>query len=559
MSMTRQVVPVALRDVPSAVATAPPRPAHVEPVRIQQLAENIGARVIDVPGHSPGAGVVTGATLRAQHVLDGDLFAALPGTRVHGADFAGEALSAGAAAVLTDQAGIDRVALLDDPRVRSGEVALLVHDDPRDVLGAAAARIYGDPSGKLAVLGVTGTSGKTTTCYLLESALRAAGHTTGLVGTVETRIAGERLESAFTTPEAPDLQALLAVMVEHGVTHVPMEVSSHALALGRVGGTRFAVGAFTNLSQDHLDFHRDLEDYFQAKALLFDGRSEREVVCVDTEWGRRLVTADTTTVSTAGDASWTPGPVQAFPTGEQRFTAHGPDGDLAVRLRLPGPFNVANALLAAGVLRAAGIPAAAVERGLAEVDVPGRMERVALGQDFTAVVDYSHKPGAVAAVLDAARAQAGESRVLVVLGCGGDRDIAKRPLMGEAAARRSDLLIVTDDNPRSEDPADIRAAMFAGALEVPAGERGEVREVGDRREAIGEAVSRARTGDVVVIAGKGHETGQEIAGVVHPFSDRDEVAAALRRRPAHELQAAQGNLGEPTSPAGGRGSNEEAR
>lgn len=567
MSMTRQVVPVALRDVPSALATAPPRPALVEPVQIHQLAGTIGARVIDIPGHTPGEGVVTGATLRAQHVRPGDLFAALPGTRVHGADFAADALTAGATAVLTDQAGVDRVALLDHPRVRAGEVALLVHDDPRGVLGSAAARIYGDPSQKLTILGVTGTSGKTTTSYLLESALRAAGHTTGLVGTVETRIAGERLDSAFTTPEAPDLQALLAVMVEQGVTHVPMEVSSHALALGRVGGTRFAVGAFTNLSQDHLDFHRDLEDYFQAKALLFDGRSEREVVCVDGEWGRRLVTEDTITASTSGDASWTATDVETFPTGEQRFRAHGPDRTLDVRLRLPGPFNIANALLAAGVLTAAGIPADAIERGLAEVDVPGRMERVALGQDFTAVVDYSHKPGAVSAVLDAARAQVinGGGRVLVVLGCGGDRDVAKRPLMGEAAARRSDLLVVTDDNPRSENAADIRAAMLAGALEVPEAERGEVVEAGDRREAIAEAVHRARAGDVVVIAGKGHETGQEVAGVVHPFSDRDEVAAALRRRlDTGSARIGDGsggtqNTGEPAPPAGGRGGNEEAR
>ncbi|WP_258347956.1 UDP-N-acetylmuramoyl-L-alanyl-D-glutamate--2,6-diaminopimelate ligase [Saccharopolyspora gregorii] len=536
-------------------------------MQIHQLAGTIGARVIDIPGHTPGEGVVTGATLRAQHVRPGDLFAALPGTRVHGADFAADALTAGATAVLTDQAGVDRVALLDHPRVRAGEVALLVHDDPRGVLGSAAARIYGDPSQKLTILGVTGTSGKTTTSYLLESALRAAGHTTGLVGTVETRIAGERLDSAFTTPEAPDLQALLAVMVEHGVTHVPMEVSSHALALGRVGGTRFAVGAFTNLSQDHLDFHRDLEDYFQAKALLFDGRSEREVVCVDGEWGRRLVTEDTITASTTGDASWTATDVETFPTGEQRFRAHGPDRTLDVRLRLPGPFNIANALLAAGVLTAAGIPADAIERGLAEVDVPGRMERVALGQDFTAVVDYSHKPGAVSAVLDAARAQVinGGGRVLVVLGCGGDRDVAKRPLMGEAAARRSDLLVVTDDNPRSENAADIRAAMLAGALEVPEAERGEVVEAGDRREAIAEAVHRARAGDVVVIAGKGHETGQEVAGVVHPFSDRDEVAAALRRRlDTGSARIGDGsggtqNTGEPAPPAGGRGGNEEAR
>ncbi len=524
------MVRVACRDVPSAVATAPPRPSHVEPVAIEQLAEFVGAQVVRVPGHSADAAPVTGVTLRAQHVRPGDLFAALPGTRVHGADFAAQALEAGALAVLTDQGGVERAGLDEHPAVRSGRVSLLVHDDPRAVLGRAAALIYGDPSRELSVLGVTGTSGKTTTTYLLESALAAAGFTTGLVGTVETRIAGERLDSAFTTPEAPDLQALLAVMVEQGVRYVPMEVSSHALSLGRVAGTRFAVGAFTNLSQDHLDFHRDMEDYFRAKALLFDGRSEREVVCVDSDWGQRLVRDGTITVSTTGDAAWTATDVQAYPTGEQTFTAHGPDEvKMHVRLRLPGPFNIANALLAIGVLHAAGVPLWAIERGLAEVDVPGRMERVALGQDFTAVVDYSHKPGAVAAVLDAARAQV-DARVIVVLGCGGDRDVAKRPVMGEAAARRAELLVVTDDNPRSEDPAEIRAAMLSGALAVPAEERGEIIEIGDRREAIAEAVRRAGPGDIVVVAGKGHETGQEVAGVVHPFSDREELAAALRRR-----------------------------
>ncbi|MBA8823414.1 UDP-N-acetylmuramoyl-L-alanyl-D-glutamate--2,6-diaminopimelate ligase [Saccharopolyspora lacisalsi] len=526
---------------------------------IEYLAGAIGATVLRTTGRDAREQQpvhVSGATLRAQHVREGDLFAALPGTRVHGADFAAEALDAGATAVLTDAAGTERASLAGHPAILDGSVPMLVHDDPRGVLGEASSHIYGHPSRRLTILGVTGTSGKTTTTYMLDSALRAAGFRTGLVGTVETRIAGQRLDSAFTTPEAPDLQALLAVMVEHGVDHVPMEVSSHALALGRVSGVRFAVGAFTNLSQDHLDFHRDFDDYFAAKAMLFDGRSEREVVCVDTSWGDRLVGPDTVTVSTVGEAAWTVSDVVAYASGEQRFTAGGPDGvTLDIRLRLPGPFNVANALLAAGSLYAAGVEPAAIERGLADVDVPGRMERVALGQDFTAVVDYSHKPGAVAAVLDAARAQVA-GRVIVVLGCGGDRDVAKRPLMGAEAARRSDLLVVTDDNPRSEEPAEIRATMISGAREVPAEQRGEVIEVGDRREAIAAAVARARDGDVVVVAGKGHETGQEVAGVVHPFSDRDELATALHRR----LEGPQGtdiDLGRPS--AMDRGFDEEAR
>ncbi len=524
----RSVSPVAFRDVPALpeddIATMPPRPTRVEPVPLATLAEPAGALLT-----GPAGVAVTGVTLRAQHVRPGDLFAALPGTRTHGADFAADALAAGAVAVLTDPAGARRPALAGVP--------VLVHDDPRSVLGVLASRVYGDPSRKLAVLGVTGTSGKTTTTTMMAAGLAAAGRSAGLIGTTGTRIAGERVPSALTTPEAPDLQALLAVMAERGVTHVAMEVSSHALALGRVSGIRFAVGAFTNLSQDHLDFHPDMEDYFAAKAKLFDGRSRTEIVCVDTEWGRRLVKPGTIAVSTLhtspGLRGWAAADVTAETDGGQSFTALGPDRlRFGVTLRLPGTFNVANALLAVAILHEVGVGADAIAAGLAGVDVPGRMERVDLGQDFTAVVDYSHKPAAVALALDAVRAQLARAgrggRVLTVLGCGGDRDAGKRPLMGEAAARRSALLVVTDDNPRGEDPAVIRAAMLAGARGVPEGQRGEVVEIGDRRAAIEHAVTAAAAGDVVVVAGKGHETGQEVAGVVQPFSDRDELAAAIR-------------------------------
>lgn len=538
--------PVALPDVPAMSegtgADLPVRPAVTQPIDVAQLAAVVGAALVPARGGREigeigeavvggAAPRVTGVTLRSQHVRPGDLFAALPGGRAHGADFVTVALAAGAAAVLTDPAGARRPALTD------ATVPVLVHDDPRAVLGTLSARVYGDPTAKLAVFGVTGTSGKTTTTYLVESGLRAAGRSTGLIGTVETRIGSEPVARAggFTTPEAPDLQALLAVMVERGVTDVPMEVSSHALALGRVAGVRFEVGAFTNLSQDHLDFHTDLEDYFQAKAKLFDGRSRQHVVCVDSAWGRRLVGPGTITVSTSGSATWTATDVRAASDGGQSFTALGPDQvSVPITLRLPGSFNIANALLAVAMLHVAGIPPAAITAGLAAVDVPGRMERVNLGQDFTAVVDYSHKPAAVTLALDAVHAHLRRSgsrgRVITVLGCGGDRDVAKRPLMGEAAARGSELLVVTDDNPRGEDPKAIRAAMLAGVWALPADARGEVVEIGDRRRAIGYAVSMARPGDVVLVAGKGHETGQEIAGVVYPFSDRAELAAAIRQR-----------------------------
>ena len=502
--------------------TAPPRPLRIEPVPLTTLVARADARLTVPADVDPALIALTGATLRAQHVLPGDLFAALPGANVHGAEFAAQAIAAGAAAILTDDKGAARLAGLAIP--------VVIAPDPRAVLGPAAAWIYGEPSLNLDMIGVTGTSGKTTTAYLIESGLRAAGHTTGLIGTVETRIAGSRISSAFTTPEAPDLQALLAVMVERGVTHVPMEVSSHALALGRGAGTRYSVGAFTNLSQDHLDFHKDMEDYFAAKSLLFDGRSTTEVVCVDGEWGKRLVRPKTITVATTGDAMWTATGISTSPTGEQSFTLHGPDGlTIETTLPLPGTFNVANAALAAACLHASGVDAGAIRAGLSTVEVPGRMERVAMGQGFTAVVDYSHKPAAVALALDAMRAQT-DGRLIVVLGCGGDRDRGKRPMMGAEAARRSEVLIVTDDNPRSEDPAAIRAEMAAGAQELPESQRGEVLDIGDRRKAIAEAVRRAHDGDVVVIAGKGHETGQEVAGVVHPFSDVEELAAAIRER-----------------------------
>jgi UDP-N-acetylmuramoyl-L-alanyl-D-glutamate--2,6-diaminopimelate ligase len=488
-------------------------------VGLAELAAALGI----APPTGPAVGV-TGVTLRTADVRAGDLFAALPGSHAHGADFADDAVAAGAVAVLTDPDGATRPTLAGVP--------LLVHPSPRDVLGGAAAIVYGDPTATLSVVGITGTSGKTTVAHLVEAGLSAAGRTTGLIGTVGTVVDGVRLPSVFTTPEAPDLQALLAVMAEQGVTDVAMEVSSHALAMGRVGGTRFAVGAFTNLSQDHLDFHRDMDDYFEAKARLFDGRARRAVICVDDEWGRRLAarTPGAVTVATAGQADWRAVDRITEPDRTQRFTALAPDGmRLPVRLQLPGAFNVANALVALACLDAAGVSTATAAERFAQVSVPGRVQRVEEGQPFLAVVDYAHKPAAVAALLDTLRAQV-SGRLLVVLGCGGDRDRGKRALMGAAAASRAELLVVTDDNPRSEDPAAIRAAMLAGAESAPG--RGEVVEIGDRRAAIAAAVAAARSGDAVVIAGKGHEAGQEINGVKHPFDDATELAAALRRAPA---------------------------
>ena len=469
---------------------------------------------------------MTGVTHASSQVRPGDLYAALPGNRTHGARYAGQAAAAGATAVLTDPAGLAIIG--------PGTLPVLLADSPRAVLGEIADWVYDSPSAALAVLGVTGTAGKTTTCYLLAAGLAAGGHTTGLIGTVQTQVAGMVVSSPLTTPEATDLHATLATMRERGVTAVAMEVSSHALRLGRVGGVRFAVGGFTNLSQDHLDFHADMADYFAAKAKLFDGRCAREVVNLDDGYGRRLVTPATVTVSAAGDqsASWwvsesvseSARGLASEAGGGSRFVVHGPGGLLLpVALRLPGSYNVANALLALAMLAEVGVDPAAAAAAMAEVQVPGRMERVDAGQPFLAVVDYAHKPAAVAMALAALRPLT-KGRLIVVLGCGGDRDRIKRPLMGAAAAA-ADLLLITDDNPRSEDPAAIRAAMAEGARTVP----GAVWwEIGDRGTAIAEAVRQAGPGDTVLVAGKGHEQGQEIAGIVHPFDDRVVLRAAIQ-------------------------------
>lgn len=500
--------------------SAVPRPSETTPTRLSALAAICAGQLV---GELDAVEtVVTGITASSGRVVAGDLFAALPGRSGHGARFAAEAIAAGATAILTDRAGC-----ADLP----SQVPVLLVDDVRPRLGAVSAEVYGRPADAMSVLGVTGTSGKTTTTFLVRAGLAAANRTSGLIGTVATLIGDDEVSTGFTTPEAPDVQALLAVMHERGVETVAMEVSSHALAMGRVDGIGFSVGAFTNLSQDHLDFHTDMADYFAAKARLFDGRSRQSVVVTDDEWGRRLaaqIGRRAVTVATVGEpATWSAADVVVDGAGATRFRAVGPGVDVVAGCAVPGRYNVANALLAIAILDGAGVPAAISAPAVASATVPGRMERIDAGQPFLAVVDYSHKPAAVDGALRALRPLTA-GRLLVVLGCGGDRDRAKRPLMGEVAARGADLLVVTDDNPRSEDPAAIRGAMLAGARSVPAGERGDVIEVGDRAEAIAAAVAAAGAGDTVLIAGKGHEAGQDVAGTVHPFDDRAVLRAALQ-------------------------------
>jgi UDP-N-acetylmuramoyl-L-alanyl-D-glutamate--2,6-diaminopimelate ligase len=496
-------------------------------------ADLIGDPVHAATGPAPEA---RGVTLASDDVRPGDLYAALPGARTHGARFAADAAARGAVAVLTDPTGREAAT--------AAGVPVYVVDDPRAVLGAVADRVYGEPSGGLTVLGITGTNGKTTTAYLVEAGLAAAGLGTGLIGTVQTRTRGRAADgtptvtafpSVRTTPEAPALHALLATMAESGVSAVVMEVSSHALVLGRVGGVRFAAAGFTNLGRDHLDFHGDLEEYFRAKRLLFDGRAAVEVVTVDDDGGRRLAALrpGAATAATEGPAGWWADGVAAAPDGGSTFTLHGPGGrSWPARLRLPGRFNVANAVLAVALLDGVGVPVETALAGLAETVVPGRMEPVDAGQPFVAVVDYAHTPDAVATALAALRG-ATTGRLITVLGCGGDRDPGKRPGMGAAAAAGSDVLVVTDDNPRSEDPAAIRAAMLAGAQDVPEDRRAAVHEVAGRRDALAAAVGLARAGDTLLVAGKGHEIGQEVAGTVHPFDDREVLREVLAELGSH--------------------------
>lgn len=513
-----------------------PRPSRIAAVPLPQIVEVAGGSrsvTIDPAGAADTSGTaVTGVTHDSTQVRPGDLYVALRGRSRHGAEFAAQAIGAGAVAVLTDEAGAAMIRASGS----AGRVPVLIVDDPRAVMGAVAARTYGDPTADLTVVGLTGTAGKTSTAYLVESGLAAAGHTTCLIGTVETRIGADVLDSVHTTPEATDLHALFAVARERGVTAAVMEVSSHALTYGRVGGVHFDVGGFTNFGQDHLDFHTDLADYFAAKARLFDGRCRLEVLNLDDEAVRSLVRPHSITFSASGNPAATWRAENVTRSGfTQAFTAvHDEHGAVEVTVAMPGRHNVANALLALACLVAVGVPAKVAAEGIGACrGVPGRLELVGPAGPqgswpVLGVVDYAHKPDAIAAALAALR-EVTTGRLLCVVGAGGDRDRGKRPLMGAAAARGADLVVVTDDNPRSEDPAAIRAEVLAGAAAADGARHGVI-EVAGRRAAIAEAVRLAEPGDVIAVLGKGHERGQEIAGAVTPFDDRVELAAALRER-----------------------------
>ncbi|WP_438502633.1 Mur ligase family protein [Arthrobacter livingstonensis] len=532
----------------------PPRPVHHGAVALGTIAALAGA---DAGASADMA--VTGASLDSRTVLPGDLYIALPGAHAHGAAFAASAVSAGAVAVLTDDAGTRQ---LGDAL----PVPVLGCPDPRGATGAVAALIYGG-AGDMPLFGVTGTNGKTTTTYFVNSLLRALGKTTGLIGTIEILAGDEPIPSKLTTPESTDVHALLAVMAERGLGAASMEVSSHALAFGRVDSVVFDVAGFTNLTQDHLDLHGGMGGYYATKARLFTPEhAKRAVVTVDDPWGRRMAAEATVPVRTlaTGQQAGTDqaGPDQAAPADADwrvsrmrrdgigsRFELHGPDGAfLAVHTGLAGDFNVSNAALALvmvaeQLLADAGPGAAArtdavpaVQTALQEaldthdpftVDVPGRMQLV--GTAPVAVVDFAHNPDALKRALVAVRSPEAGSQVIVVFGATGERDATKRPIMGAVAVEGADVVIITDDDPHDEDPAAIRADVLQGAVQANEGRaRGRRIEEFDRRaDAIFRAVELAGPGDTILVAGRGHEVHQEVKGVNVALDDRVELRSAL--------------------------------
>jgi UDP-N-acetylmuramoyl-L-alanyl-D-glutamate--2,6-diaminopimelate ligase len=467
--------------------------------------------VRELLGEGPGV-EIGGLAYDNREVRPGTLFFCVPGFTRDGHDFAPDAVERGAAALV-----VARPLELGVPEVRV--------DDVRAAMARAAARFYGDPTARLPVVGITGTNGKTTTAFLVRSLLEASGRQTGLLGTVTSFVAGEERPTVRTTPEAIDLQRTFREMLDGGDVACAMEISSHALELRRADGIHVAVAVFTNLTQDHLDFHPSMEDYFLAKRRLFASQlTDVRVLNVDDPCGRRLAEEfpGSTTFAIDAAADYRATDLESGFAGTD-CTFETPDGSYRVRVPLPGRFNVLNALGAWVAGRALGVEPDVLAEALAAARrVPGRFEPVTEGQPFAVLVDYAHTPDSLENVLRAARELA-EGRVIVVFGAGGDRDRGKRPLMGEIAARLADLCLVTSDNPRSEDPDAIIAEILAGT-----GDAAHVEHDADRRASIERAVRLARAGDVVVIAGKGHEQGQEFAGGrKEPFDDAAVAREAL--------------------------------
>ena len=483
------------------------------------LQELIGSGPLGRLAGAPASGetAITSVVHRAQDAQPGCLFCALPGARADGHDHAAEAVARGAVALI-----VERPLGLPVPQI--------VADDARLSMALAAAALAGHPSESLAVVGVTGTNGKTTSAFLIRAVLEAAGRPCGLVGTIEARVGGQAVPVRHTTPDAIELQALFARMRDAGDTACAMEVSSHALAQRRVAGTRFAAALFTNLTRDHMDYHPDEEHYYASKRALFarpvaEGANPPGASNLDDDYGARLAReTGALGYAVSAPAEVRPVAVRGIETGIAGTFAT-PRGPVEIATRLRGRFNLSNLLGVTAVAELLELPHDALAAGVASLDgVPGRFEAVDMGQPFPVIVNYAHTPDSLDNVLRAARELVNGGRLVAVFGCGGDRDRGKRPQMGAVARALADVAVVTSDNPRSEDPEAIIAEIVAGAGRGAS----ELVVEADRRAAIGWAIERAQRGDVVVIAGKGHEQGQESGGVVTPFDDREVARDALR-------------------------------
>ena len=460
--------------------------------------------------------VISGVSINAQKVVPGDLFIAFAGANTHGISYLEQAISNGAVAVLSD-------------KKIEASIPSFIHPKPREIVGAISAWLYGHPFESLKAVGITGTNGKTTTANLVKQIWQLNSIKSGLVGTLGVEIADEKLESARTTPEADDLQAIAAAMVEQGCKNLVMEVSSHAIDQGRIKGAKYEVVAFSNLTQDHLDYHLSMENYFQAKANLFATEyAKAAVINIDDSYGKKLskqVKIPVVTVSRKDStADWYLAKAE-IKNGLYQVEIKSKLGEsLSENFALLGDYNLDNLLLAVAIVSSAGLSLDKIASTISKLQsVPGRLESINAGQKFTALVDYAHTPDAVERVIATVKS-ATNGKIIGVLGCGGDRDASKRSLMGHALFNGCDLAIFTSDNPRSESAEAILKQMTAG---IDLGKKGLV-EI-DRKSAINLAVENAQSGDVVLLMGKGHESGQEVNSVVTPFDDRVELAESIKR------------------------------
>lgn len=498
------------------------RPATTVSRTLSQLTEFLG---ISLPSHSPDL-LITGICSDSREIEPGDLFIALPGLRSHGCAFLKTAVERGARAVLTDQQGDEIASSIYG--ASSNSIPRLVVPKPRSICGPISSWFYDHPSRSLFLAGITGTNGKTTTTYLLEQIWEYARHKSGLIGTIAIRFADREIVATHTTPESDELQRILAAMRETGARSVAMEVSSHALSQERVNGIHFSVVGFTNLTQDHLDYHGDMESYYRAKRSLFTHEyAEKSIISIDSEYGRRLwneTEINKISISTTGRADWQIERLIEDQDGCE-ISIRGPGGvAIESRFNLIGRHNLENLLLAVACSFESGVDPLVISSALPHlVGAPGRLERVQ-GPGYSALIDYAHTPDAVARVLNTVKERS-VGRVIALLGCGGDRDTSKRRAMGRALNEGADIPIFTSDNPRSEDPNEIIKEMIDG-LQL----KSSAEIIVDRRAAIKRALEIARPGDLVLILGKGHEAGQEIKGEILPFSDRDELHQVIRGR-----------------------------